>query len=382
MRILHTADWHLGKLFYGDYLTEEQAYVLEGQFLSLVKEEKIDAVVLSGDVYDRSLPPAEAVELFDEIATKITAELHLPFFVISGNHDSAARLSFASSLLEKEGLYITGPLDRLKGPLVLEDAFGPVAFVPVPFAEPALVRHYAQDAAIHTHEQALAQLLALQVASIPPKMRTVCIAHAFVAGGISSDSERPLSIGGSDQVDSSLFFPFTYTALGHLHGPQQVTRPNIRYAGSLLKYSFGEAKQKKGAVIVDMDGTGQTDISFVPFTPRRDVRIITGMFDELMSRADAAPDDFILARVEDTQPILDGMNKLRQKYPHVLALETPNRHTQAAADRNFNVQQMTAQELFADFSQAMRPDQSLTAGEKDCLHSLWQELLQEEGGDK
>lgn len=380
MRILHTADWHLGKLFYGEYLTDEQAYVLLTQFLPLLKEEKIDAVVLAGDVYDRSLPPAEAVELFDEVATKVTAELQIPFFVISGNHDSAARLSFGSRLLEEQGLYLFGQLERLKGPVFLEDQFGPVAFVPLPYAEPAAVRHYLAEDAIHTHEEALAGLIARQTAALDPKLRSVCIAHAFVAGGISGDSERPLSIGGTDQVDSSLFFPFTYTALGHLHGPQQVTKPTIRYAGSLLKYSFGEEKQKKGAVLVDMDGRGQVATSFFSWTSRRDVRIVRGTFEEIRERPDDRTDDYILARVEDVQPILDGMGKLRQKYPHVLAMETPNRNLQAIADtRNFNVRQMSAQELFRDFSQAMRPEQPLTEGESACLQSLWAELLKKEG---
>ncbi|MDY5464554.1 MAG: exonuclease subunit SbcD, partial [Megasphaera elsdenii] len=243
MRILHTADWHLGKLFYGNYLTEDQAYVLEQQFLPLLRDEGIDAVVLAGDVYDRSLPPAEAVELFDDIATKITADLKIPFLVISGNHDSPARLSFASRLLAPQGLYIAGELDRLTGPVVLEDEAGPVAFLTIPYAEPAVVRQVLGQETVRSHQQAMEALLAWQAQAVPKGARTVCIAHAFVAGGVAGDSERPLSIGGTDQVTSSLFAPFTYTALGHLHGPQKVTSDTIRYAGSLLKYSFGEARQ-------------------------------------------------------------------------------------------------------------------------------------------
>lgn len=245
MRILHTADWHLGKLFYGSYLTEEQDYVLKHQLLPLIKDEGIDAVVLSGDVYDRSLPPTEAVALFDEMATKITAELKVPFLVISGNHDSAARLSFASRLLASQGLYIAGELDRMTDPVVLDDQYGPVAFLLAPYAEPAVVRHFLGDDNLRSHEAALCALLSWQQEKIPSGMRTVCAAHAFVAGGLAGDSERPLSIGGSDQVGSDLFTDFSYTALGHLHGPQQITVPTIRYAGSLLKYSFGEARQKK-----------------------------------------------------------------------------------------------------------------------------------------
>ena len=183
MRILHTADWHLGKLFYGSYLTEEQDYVLKTQLLPLIKDEGIDAVVLSGDVYDRSLPPTEAVALFDEIATKITAEMKVPFLVISGNHDSAARLSFASRLLASRGLYIAGELERMTDPVVLDDQYGPVAFLLAPYAEPAVVRHFLGNDNLRSHEEALCALLSWQQEKIPRGMRTVCAAHAFVAGG-------------------------------------------------------------------------------------------------------------------------------------------------------------------------------------------------------
>ena len=294
MRILHTADWHLGKLFYGNYLTEDQAYVLEQQFLPLLRDEGIDAVVLAGDVYDRSLPPAEAVELFDDIATKITADLKIPFLVISGNHDSPARLSFASRLLAPQGLYIAGELDRLTGPVVLEDEAGPVAFLTIPYAE------------------------------------------------------------------------------------QKVTSDTIRYAGSLLKYSFGEARQHKGAVIADIGADGQVDLTFRDFAPRHDVRIVSGSFEAIMAADDDRPDDFILARLDDTQPILDGMAKLRRKYPNAMALEMPNRNTQAAGQRDFDLQQVTERELFTGFAQAMRPDQPLTEAERACVRALWDEL--EKGG--
>lgn len=377
MRILHTADWHLGKLFYGAYLTEDQAYVLEQQFLPMLREEGIEAVVLAGDVYDRSLPPAEAVELFDEVATKITADLKIPFLVISGNHDSPARLSFASRLLAPQGLYMAGELDRLPGPVVLEDDAGPVAFLSVPYAEPAVVRHFLNQPDIHSHQQAMEALLQWQQGLIPPAVRTVCIAHAFVAGGIAGDSERPLSIGGTDQVAGSLFAPFTYTALGHLHGPQKVLNDTIRYAGSLLKYSFGEARQHKGAVIADIGPAGQVDLSFREFTPRHDVRIVSGTFEAVMAAEDDRTDDFILARLDDNQPILDGMAKLRHKYPNVMALEMPHRNTQAAGQRDFDLQQTTERELFASFSQAMRPDQPLTEAEKDCVRDLWAALEKE-----
>lgn len=380
MRILHTADWHLGKLFYGGYLTEDQAYVLQSQFLPLLKDEGIEAVVLAGDVYDRSLPPAEAVELFDEIATKVTQELGIPFFAISGNHDSAARLSFGSQLLARAGLHIYGELEKLTGPVYVDDAYGKLAIVPVPFAEPAVVRHFFQEPAVTDQETAVRRLLTAQRAGVPAGMRTLAMAHAFIAGGQASESERPLSIGGSDVVASSLFSQFTYTALGHLHGPQQAGSPQIRYAGSLLKYSFGEARQKKGFVVVDIDGQGQVGTTFQPVTPKHDVRIITGPFETIMTRADEHPDDFILVRLDDVDPILDGMAKIRRKYPHALALETPNRQYAADTQAPLPVKGVSEQTIFTNFAAAMRPQQPVSATEQSCLDELWQSLLHDEGG--
>ena len=361
MRILHTADWHLGKMFYGGYLTEEQAYILTDQFLPMIQDEHIDAVILAGDVYDRSIPPAPAVELFDEVATKITAELGVPFFIISGNHDSAARLSFASTILEKQGLFISGDLMKLGGAVTLD----------------MTVAEIIEVHPVHDHESALAALIGHQRGR---GKRQVCIAHAYVAGGITCDSERPLSIGASDIVPASLFDGFTYTALGHLHGPQKAGGDTVRYAGSLLKYSFGEWKQKKGAVVVDIDGDGKAATTFLPFASHRDVRIIEGFFDDIMKDDSSRSDDFLLVRLLDRTPILDGMAKLREKFPNVLAMETPNRQGEAASDRPDDVRGVSEQQLFASFAQAMRQGAGLTEAEQACVNSLWQELMKEEGG--
>ncbi len=375
MRILHTADWHLGKLFYGEYLTDDQAFVLFEQLLPMIREEHIDAVVLAGDVYDRSLPPAEAVELFDEVAIKITAEMGVPFFVISGNHDSATRLSFASRLLEKQGLYIAGELGKLMPPVILEDAAGPVAFVLLPFIEPAAGRQFFGGDEIHTHEDALARLMQRQ--GTGGAGRTVCIAHTFVVGSTASDSERPLSVGGTDAVSAAVFSPYTYTALGHLHGPQQAGSPAVRYAGSLLKYSFGEARQKKGAVVADIDGNGTVQTAFLPFSPRRDVRVVEGNFNEIMARNGCS--DFLLFRLTDREPILDGMAKLRQKYPNAMALEMPNRQRRGDAERSFDMRKATERQLFESFAAAMAPDGRLSEAERRCMNELWEALIKREG---
>ena len=212
-------------------------------------------------------------------------------------------------------------------------------------------------------------------------MRAVCVSHVFASGGKSSDSERPLSIGGTDLIDSAAFDRFQYTALGHLHGPQQVGRPEVRYAGSLLKYSFSEATQKKGAVLVDLDGDGKVSSQFIPLTPHHDVRILKGSFQDIMEREDDRTGDYVLARIDDTEPVLDGMARLRKKYPNAMAMEAPQRCVSASAgDRDIDIRETTEAVLATSFAAAMRPDQPLSEKETGCLHQLWDALRKEEGG--
>lgn len=227
MKFIHTADWHLGKLLKEHAMTEDQEWLLMHRFLPLVDEERPDVILLSGDVYDRSYPPEEAVELFDRMTEEIVGKRHTPLIVISGNHDSAERLAVASRLLSHQGLYIFGPLDRVH-PVILEDAWGKVAFVPLPYAEPARVRVMmnqkglsgAED--IHSYEEAEKKLSDILLSALPdPSMRKVALAHVFAAGGTPSESERPLSIGGYDRISDSVFDAYDYAALGHLHRHQR-----------------------------------------------------------------------------------------------------------------------------------------------------------------
>lgn len=323
MKFIHTADWHLGKLFYGTYLTDEQAWILRNQFLPLVDEEQPDVILLAGDVYDRSVPPAEAVELFDEMVSEICLVRKIPFLVISGNHDSSERLSFGSALLKASGLYLCGDIERTVAPIFLKDAYGDVAFVPIPYAETADVRHALGNDDIHTHEEAEEALSEYLLGELPEGIRKIAIAHDFIAGGTPSDSERPLAIGGAEVISADIFKPYQYTALGHLHGPQKAGGSEvIRYSGSLLKYSFSEAKQKKGVIVGEIDGKGTVTTDFHPLTPRHDVRILSGTFDELMARDDEAPHDFLMADLADDGPVIDAMARLRKKYPHMMALRT------------------------------------------------------------
>ncbi len=370
MKFLHTADWHLGKLFYGTYLTDEQNWILRNQFLPLLDEEKPDVVLLAGDVYDRSVPPAEAVALFDEMISEICGKRRIPFVVISGNHDSAERLSFGSSLLAASGLYMCGDLERLS-PISIPDAAGDVYIIPLPYAETAEVRR-ALTLDLHTKEEALSALSASLLKTVPTGARTITIAHDFIAGGTESDSERPLSIGGTDPVSADIFAPFCYTALGHLHGPQKAGgQETIRYSGSLLKYSFGEATQKKGVIIGEMDAAGHVETRFLPLTPRHDVRVISGRFDELMSREDPAPDDFLLADLSDDGPVIDAMARLRQKYPNMTALRTKAMTQEDSGARLALHERVDMMDMLDAFSEVFRA-RGLTDEEKGLFTALLQ----------
>lgn len=324
MRILHTSDWHLGRIFHGTYLTGDQAHVLQ-QFIQLAGEARPDVIVITGDIYDRSVPPTEAINLLDETLSRILMDYKVPVILITGNHDSPDRLGFGARLMARQELHLIGQLtDRLK-PVVINDQYGPVYFCPAPYAEPPLVRERLLAPGAVNHEQAMLSLIQHLSAPIPAGARKVVLAHAFVAGGEESESERPLSVGGSGTVSASFFEPFNYAALGHLHQPQQAGSEHVRYAGSLLKYSFSEASHRKSVTLVEMDGDGKTSFETISLTPRRDVRRLEGYFTDILAGPGNGEnrDDYIMVTLRDTGPIMDAIGKLRQVYPNVLHLERP-----------------------------------------------------------
>ncbi len=377
MKFIHTADWHLGKLFYGTYLTDEQAWILRNQFLPLVDEVEPDVIILAGDVYDRSVPPAEAVELFDEMVSEICMNRKIPFLVISGNHDSSERLSFGSALLKSSGLYLCGDIERTVAPIFLKDQYGDIAFVPIPYAETADVRHALGNDDIHNHEEAERALSEYLISQLPGGIRKIAIAHDFIAGGVPCDSERPLAIGGTEVISADIFTPYNYTALGHLHGPQKAGGSDvIRYSGSLLKYSFSEATQKKGVIVGDIDGDGHVTTDFHPLIPRHDVRIIKGTFDELMARDDEAPEDFLMADLQDDGPVIDAMARLRTKYPHVMALRT-NLAVKDDTDLRISLhEKVDMMDMLDTFAKEFQ-ERPLSDEEKTLLNELRQELAED-----
>ncbi|MGJ7909718.1 exonuclease SbcCD subunit D [Neobacillus sp. LXY-1] len=320
MKFIHTADWHLGKLVHGIYMTPNQREVLE-QFVDLVADEKPDAVIIAGDLYDRSVPPIDAVELLDDILFKINVTLKTPIISIAGNHDSAERLSFGTSWYKHSQLHLSGKLT----PFSLE----PVRliganFYLLPYAEPGVVRQLLNDDSIHSHQDAMKALIGKIEEQLNPNEPNILVGHAFVLGGQTSDSERILSVGGSGCVSAELFEPFSYTALGHLHSPDAIKHDKVKYSGSLLKYSFSEAKQRKAISIIEMDDKGLFTHRERYLIPSIDMHELEGHMDELLDPQfyeKQKTNDYVKITLLDEGEIIDPINKLRQVYPNVLHLE-------------------------------------------------------------
>lgn len=323
MRLLHTSDWHIGRQLHGVSLLDDQAHVLE-QVIAIVAEQRVDVVLIAGDIYDRSVPPADAVRLLNATLNRLCRELEVPVIVIAGNHDSGDRLDFGADLLRDTGLHIVGTLTTNLNPVCLTVDGVTVDFFGLPYADPARVRHlYGAD--VSTHEQAMEQLLARVESQRVSGRPTVLLSHCFIDGGSESESERPLSIGGADRIAPELFLPYSYVALGHLHRPQFKGAEHVRYSGSLLKYSFSEAYQNKAVTLVDIDAAGAVSIAQVALQPRRNMRVLDGALADILrvGATDPAADDYVMARLSDTHAILDIMGRLREVYPNTLHLERP-----------------------------------------------------------
>ena len=332
LKIIHTADWHIGKLVHGLHMTEDQNYLLK-QFVRLVDEEKPDVVVIAGDIYDRTIPPVEAVELMDKILTEILIECKTKIIMITGNHDSSDRVGFANQILRNHGLYIRTDLEKSIDPIVISDEFGIVNFYPIPFIEPILVRKLYDDDSIKTFDDSMKAIMKEIDGGIDKSERNICITHGFVIGTDTldtSESERPLTVGGSEYVSADYFDVFDYVALGHLHGPQRVKSEKIRYSGSLMKYSFSEALQKKSVTIVNMDEKGEAVIEQRFLQPIRDMRIIKGNLNDLIDErvySQSNTDDYIMAIITDEGELVDPISKLRAVYPNILKLSRESNDT-------------------------------------------------------
>jgi DNA repair protein SbcD/Mre11 len=345
--------------------------------VALATETDVEALIIAGDVFDRAVPSPEAVVLLDEFLAETVLQLGIPVLMIAGNHDSGRRLAFASGLLSRAGLHVFGGYDGPPRAVTLSDRYGPVHFVALPYAEPALLREASGQAELHSHQQAMAWLGEAARAAIPAGERSVCIAHCFVAGGAESESERPLSVGGSAAVSAECFAGFSYTALGHLHRPQAVGE-RIHYSGSLLKYSFSEIPHAKSVQLVELGPDASLDIQRVPLQPRRDLRLIEGLLAELLEGPPPGenPEDFLLVRLTDTGALLDPMGRLRELYPNVLHLERPALERAAAATLRAPRAGMADRELFAAFFEQVTGE-ALSAEQQDALRELLEAMARE-----
>ena len=412
MRFLHTADWHLGRIFYGQYLTDDQAHVLEHQFFTILKEEKIDGILLAGDVFDRAVPPIEAIELWDSIITRLAMDYKVPLFVVSGNHDGAERLEVGRSMLSRSGIHIWGSPHHALQPFEFEGSDGKVAICPMPFSEPRRIGDalglsssestpvdidMADDSLfsyvdaskqesestfnLHNYDQMYQAWSDYLYKQLPKRMRSIAISHAFVMGGEVGGSERTLSVGGSEQVSPHVFKNFHYTALGHLHGPQRMGADHIRYSGSPLKYSFDEHGQKKSFTIINMDTKGKVDISTIPVEAKRDVVILEGHFEDLLNNKELQTkhkDDYVQARLLDTMPIMDGMAKLRQVYHRCMTIELAGRIATPVADIGDAVfKELNERQLFNQFAEIVWKE-PLTEAEQSYIDSVWDRIIKED----
>lgn len=316
MRFLHTSDWHLGKTLCNADLLQDQAHVLD-QAVAMLRDTRAEALVVAGDIYDRAVPPKEAVALLDDLLNRVVRGLGVPVLLIAGNHDSPERLGFASGFLQAQGLHVAGPLVGEADPVVI----GGTAFHPLPYADPALARAAFGDGGIRTHQDALTAQLARARARHPEGLPFVAVAHAFVTGSQVSDSELGLGVGGAGEVDVRVFEGCDYVALGHLHRPQEAGRPDVRYAGSPLKYSASEAGHVKAATLVELAPGEPARTEPLPFTPRRDLRRLRGRFEDLVQGAGGSREDYLFLELVDDGPVLDAMARLREVYPNILGIQ-------------------------------------------------------------
>lgn len=376
MRFLHLSDLHLGKRVCEFSMLDDQRYILE-QILALLDTYPVDAVLLAGDLYDKPVPPAEAVRLLDWFLTALSAR-QLPVFAISGNHDSAERVAFGSHLLAGSRVYVSPVFEGAPAPITLTDEYGPVDVYLLPFLKPAMVRHVWPEEPIESYNDALGCVL--RRCAPDPARRSVLVAHQFVAGAAACESEEP-SVGGLDCVDAALFDGFDYVALGHLHSPQKVGRDTVRYCGTPLKYSFSEAHQHKSVSLVELKAKGDVAITTLPLTPEHDLRELRGSYMELTDRrsyAGTAADDYLHITLTDEQDVPDAMARLRVIYPNLMRLDYDNLRTRenqeiTAPERTESI---TPLEHFAAFYQ-LQNNQPLTAEQAAFCQQLIEEIWKE-----
>lgn len=327
MRFLHLADLHIGKRVNGFSMIEDQKFVFE-QVYSVIENEKIDGIIMAGDIYDKPVPSAEAVKLFDEMLTRLVS-MDLPIFVISGNHDSAERIGFGSDILSAAKVYMSRVYNGNLQKIELEDDYGKINVYLLPFIKPATVKNIYKEAEIKDYDDALAYVLNQE--KIDETKRNVIVSHQFVTGAMRSESEE-VSVGGLDNVSVENYDAFDYVALGHIHRAQQMGRESARYAGTLLKYSFSEENHNKSMTIVDLKEKGNIEIKEIPVKPLHDLKTIKGKFSKITSEEfykELKKEDYYRAVLTDEEDILNAIGKLKSIYPNLMSMEYDNTRTRS-----------------------------------------------------
>jgi exonuclease SbcD len=381
MKFIHTSDWHLGRSFHHQSLIRDQAHLLDQLIQYIDHHRDIDALIIAGDIYDRSVPPTSAIELLESVVDAVCRQFGVPIIMIPGNHDSAVRLGFAASQMSGSGLHILSDIKSLTTPVLLTDKLGQkVAFYGVPYVDPEFIRNHF-NVEVKTHDEMYQFLLQQIEATFQPGIANVLLAHCFVDGADESDSERPLSLGGLDKVRPSQFEAFDYVALGHLHQPQKRGSDSVRYSGSLLKYSFSEHRHHKSMTLVELSGERALGVTPLSFTPLRDVRIIEGELATIIEQArhDSQSKDYLLVRLFDKHALLDPMEKLRAVYPNVLHIEKPGLMGEGLDRPRADQLKRSELDMFDDFYREIQGE-SLTAPQREVLASTLKSIHQ--GGDE
>lgn len=371
MKLFHLSDLHIGKRVNEFSMIEDQKYILT-QILYAADQEKPDGILISGDVYDRTIPTAEAVQVFDAFLTRLS-EQKIPAFIISGNHDSAERLAFGSSLMGKSGIYFSKVYDGTVEKIPMQDAYGTVWIYLLPFLRPSTIRHALPERAEEVRSAADAVRIALEQTKIDEKERNVLLAHQFVTGAKRCDAEE-LQVGDVDQIPAELFALFEYVALGHIHSPQKVGRETVRYCGAPLKYSFSEAGQEKSITVVELKEKGSVDLRTIPLKPLHDLRKIRGTYLEVTAKSfyeNRDCEDYLQVTLTDEEDVPDGMAKLRTIYPNLMRLEYDNKRTRSNAEVRAaeRVEEKSELELFQEFYE-LQNNQSMTEVQEQFVEEL------------
>jgi len=355
VKLIHLADLHIGKRVNEFSMLEDQQYVL-GEILRLIDEERPDGIVMAGDIYDKSVPAGEAVEIFDQFLTDLVAR-RKGIYLVSGNHDSAERLNFGSRIMQQAGVYIAGTFKGELLPIAEADEYGPVNFYLLPFIKPAMVSAYYPEVEILSYQDAVQAVI--DKASINPHERNILVAHQFITSGSQSperSESETIAVGGLDNIDAAVFDAFDYVALGHLHGPQSIGRATVRYAGSPLKYSFSEAHHHKSVTVVELNAKNNLQIRMLELQPRHSMREIKGPIAQLLEVAATTPeenDDYIRAILTDQEEIYDAIGQLRNVYPNIMRIDFENSRTRLDAPSKTaasgDVARKSPLELFDEF---------------------------------